>query len=1219
MARSSINIRVLLLLVWLLLWADPVIAACEPYTLTPNVTPTVSVSYGTILSQNVSLTWTGSVAELTIDMSAHCGLTGCILNVGSTDAFLSSLDPGNYTLYVRVVEASVTGTLYTTSRYVSLLTAAGNAAVTPGTYDFTIASTDDINNIYLTVTGNSHDDVYLSGTWQIAVVDEGCPFPSAPTPTPTATTTPQPTATTQPREIMEVPQGCDGVEMVVGSNPADPYGQTIIPGWGSLDFQSALPSGYEYFSVRYIFGPVVGETTDMEVTVYNSPYYQQSVSFYGDLGYYYHYPGKLFEWAYSYHDNAYYATTRIENTGDIPIFLRSICIMPVRTTRQCENYDSEFELGMWETLNAQIVHGIAHIFQDGGVSQQQSLMPGSYRISLAARTGVWDDTGGTVTPIKLTTKLLRLSDSATILDETRYIPSADAPTWFYHEFTVASGYEESVLQFYVDGYQTTTGEDIEVYWACIESLSDPATPTVPPPTPTPTAIPHTECMYPPSYDFSLPHVWTLNGSVISGDTVLLLLNGSSAQQNLTLAQGTWLLTTYAVRGVSGGAQAAFAVSLGDREIGEWVIPGSIPIQEEHAYMRTFYHYGGNAAPFMVRASIPGYYGGTISQICLSYLGDDSPLPTPTATSVPPATPTPGGPTLTPTPPVIAPAIDCLNPDPNIEGTGTEWVVLGDGGSYILDGDAYVKPGDQLASEMIYDTQHEYDMWISGYCPELGTAAVYWRGQMQMLYCMGGNMPFTRAFLWLPYEGAAMMSTPLLDILQQQPGEEVLPYGLPDGFAPRAFGPLSVEPFVSPVETPEYELDDVKLFSPLAEPPLPVEFPDAVESELDSINMMLSHIFQLQAMEANTDDIVITSVCVRDRGWTPPPDVNPDQPQVYHPVCERDHVVQRAFSADHPAQLIGPGARAGMPVNAVFAGRVDNSGASEFQVFGGQRYDGCVVVNHFDQLSVGLYSLYCNLDTFTVLPGMDIGRGDIVGYTSADLAGTMYPGLLAFALQLDGTYVDPAVYTVGWSDCRPYQVIVDPIERCSADDGSGAIPPRYNLPSPSIWEPQDWVPWLARRLYDTVGYPILCAIVPIINQINTWISAAVNSLLSFFSPLIVFFYRISRLFEYALDLAGRILTAFAQMFEDMATLTACYRSIITYFVSAMQAAQNAERPALDLPSGMLAYAINLALLLVSSTVANSILVPLVGLLIAYSAWQLVPWGIRHIRSAIGVGD
>jgi hypothetical protein len=46
---------------------------------------------------------------------------------------------------------------------------------------------------------------------------------------------------------------------------------------------------------------------------------------------------------------------------------------------------------------------------------------------------------------------------------------------------------------------------------------------------------------------------------------------------------------------------------------------------------------------------------------------------------------------------------------------------------------------------------------------------------------------------------------------------------------------------------------------------------------------------------------------------------------------------------------------------------------------------------------------------------------------------------------------------------------------------------------------------------------------------------------------------------------------------------------------------------------------MALALISSTVANVLLTPIVGLFCGYAAWKLVPWGIKTLRKGFGFGQ
>lgn len=964
-----------------------------------------------------------------------------------------------------------------------------------------------------------------------------------------------------PWQLLAVPDGCDGIEVL-------PTSWGLVPpdaNWLNSTYNYYGSQGY---TVRWTFRAETGRSFSANVTTNG---FLLGLSWYGpstgeDMYY-------EVTWPSTFTDDP--TTMSVRNTGANSIMIASICIQPVRTTGQCLNDDAEFNNpSVWAVgAPAYINNGALNLLRTGWAQQQQYLGMGSYRIQFTAEALP----SGTNQQFELYVG----SD----LYRQVVVPSSGAPVHFWYDFNITASNPILTLAM-----NSTAAPDASVrfQYICI-SLLAAATPT-PPPQPTPTRVPPPQSCNNPSYNFNIPDLWTLaGGSMIVPEEGtgrnLLLLNGGAWQQ-LEVPQGQYVLTVRARRGISGGSPAGFGVDFGYTPMGEWVINPSVPIQQPVEYMATKYIMGGTH--YLNIYILPGYaYGGTIESICFSYAGNPNPQPTPTV-----------GPTPTPE---ITPWPDpayCINPDSGID-TNSTWIVIGSG--YISGSQAYLNAGDQLAADIEIDAVRDYDVSIAGYCTANGTANVYWRNQMQTLLCVGGGLPFNRTFTFPP-EPVTFVSSPLVDLLQPGSGDAI-PEGLPRGFAPQLFN--------SPLGLPLPPTSD-PLYSPLAEP----EFPDANAAE--ALALMLANVLQIQASNGNGGQIIVTSVCVKNREWVPP--AEPPNIELYYPVCERDWAIQRGWSDSHPAMLVGLGAQAGMPVHAMYGGYV--TAVNSTFTFGGVTYNGCVTIDHTATLGADLQSLYCSMDEFAVGTGNTVARGQLLGYTadvSYGLFGSRGNGLALIGVYLNDVWVNPMGYFSGYVDCHPYRVIIEPVEKCTADDGSGSIPPRYNMPAPSIWQPEQWVPWLSRRLYDTVGYPILCALVPIFNALMTIIQDIANSIITVLTAPLLFIYRIGRIFEYLLALFGRVLTAILNLFDSMSSLAICFRSIVTYFISAMTAAREAERPALELSPGPLLYTINLTLLLVSSTVANAILVPVVGLLIAYASWKLIPWGIKNIRSAVGAGE
>jgi len=263
-----------------------------------------------------------------------------------------------------------------------------------------------------------------------------------------------------------------------------------------------------------------------------------------------------------------------------------------------------------------------------------------------------------------------------------------------------------------------------------------------------------------------------------------------------------------------------------------------------------------------------------------------------------------------------------------------------------------------------------------------------------------------------------------------------------------------------------------------------------------------------------------------------------------------------------------------------------------------------------------------VDSFAIPSSLQVRRGSLLGYTGdyAGDNGLRGDGLAVVALRINGEWVNPADHYTGYVDCRMYLVQVDTLGTCAADDGSGLIPPRYNPASPSLWEPNEWAPWLARKLYDTVGYPILCVLVQVYNALVGVINTVINALLQSLAPALLFLYRLSRLFEHVLTLVFDLLTKLWAALDTWNDVGLCLRQLLGYFIAAFSAAADADM-AVDLgdPDSLSLWIYRMVIAVINQTWLAWLIAIGTGLISAGIAWQIVPWGMRHLRQAIGMGE
>ncbi len=380
---------------------------------------------------------------------------------------------------------------------------------------------------------------------------------------------------------------------------------------------------------------------------------------------------------------------------------------------------------------------------------------------------------------------------------------------------------------------------------------------------------------------------------------------------------------------------------------------------------------------------------------------------------------------------------------------------------------------------------------------------------------------------------------------------------------------------------------------------------------------LHPVLEIVAAAGNTSDVEIDIICITAMDWTPPPGV--EELDVWHPVCLDNYLVQTPYSEPFPALLIGTG-RTGMPVHAVTAGVVVSTGVQ--LIFNSTTYSDCVVIDHSHFYEVDIRSASCGLSAEVSVEQL-VNRGEIIGYTGADM---ISDGQVLAALQVkqgwenDLQWINPEAYYIGYPDCFPYRITIPLVDECVLDAGNDSfVAPRFDPSLPSVWDPEDWIPYLVQMLYDRVAYPVLCGLIPLVNFVLGAMEAAINALISAISPVIAFIYRIGMFFSYLLRRLGDLAQAVMDALGAGGDLFTCGRETLGYFLDALRYATQAHTDLETMDtSSTITIGMGVALTLVSSTVANTFLTPMVLLIMAFAAWQLIPWGIREFRAAVGAG-
>jgi hypothetical protein len=385
------------------------------------------------------------------------------------------------------------------------------------------------------------------------------------------------------------------------------------------------------------------------------------------------------------------------------------------------------------------------------------------------------------------------------------------------------------------------------------------------------------------------------------------------------------------------------------------------------------------------------------------------------------------------------------------------------------------------------------------------------------------------------------------------------------------------------------------------------------------------------IEAGADDQTVDVVCLRRGSSTPGPEPDDDDYQLWRPLCDRDWTVQTAYTSTKPMMQIGQG-REGMPVHNVFAGKTWQFTTDTVTMTDSASnvYTNCIALQHDDYLSIDLHSVYCGLGDFSddvaAVP-VEIARGEVLGWSGDTYGGNVWFGLVldsggaSASLPLTGAWIDPMQsLSSKHPDCVPYHVRLPSTEECDGDDGNGTwIPAKNNetFPGTNIGQ---YIPWLGNKLYDTVAYPILCGLAVVINDLLSAMETALNAIIDALSPIFSFIYRVARLLSHLLERVIDLMTALVAYFREMTVLGRCTGDLVAYFVEAFTQAASAEKDidALN-PSNSVVASMGVMFSLLQSTIANIILLPVTGLIVAWGSWNLIPWGLRHLRKAFEKGD
>jgi len=668
--------------------------------------------------------------------------------------------------------------------------------------------------------------------------------------------------------------------------------------------------------------------------------------------------------------------------------------------------------------------------------------------------------------------------------------------------------------------------------------------------------------------------WQLNDRATYNSSWLDIDVGGGAQHETTMPAGTYRAIVRARTTDDRGIRAIMTDGATGQTV-YWSVPNS-----------TLWHTLGEievtlpSNPILNLSSLPNSDigslaspppGGDIVSIDIFCL---IPVDEPDSTPTPPPSPIPPLPTFTPTP-ATQPPSGCLNDDPGLDDPNAWDVAWGLAKSEAFnDGVVTLRPAMELMTTMPKRYNMDYTIDVKARTASDGRLSIFWQGSLDEFTVADGSDWQLYSRYWAFGGGSGTLVKPLTPLLDD---------------------PRGPSPFISPLRAPGS-------VSPLVTPPPPS--PRFVAAYNNAINSPDTLTFRAQ--DYNAENIEIESICVRVAGIPIVEDDDDDSDEFRHPTCERDYYVRTEYGASlHPALLIGPG-RIGMPVHAIQSGQIAE--VDHTYRVGGVKYDGCVTLDHGE----GLQSISCNLDPITVPPGGRAPRGATLGFTGED-----HGGLLMAAMTIDGEPVNPSTRYVSWSDCRPYRVVVVDVARCDADNGNSIVQPRYNSDPPLGDGLGEWTNWLSTRLYDTVAYPILCSLMPVLDEILNAIEGLANNLIEPAVPALQLLYRIGKLIEYLVILFTEIIRLAIEVIRGLIDVIRYLREVLGFFLAAMSdAVNNEDQDVFKGPESSEALqVVTWMLSVIDQSFISYILMIAVIAIIAIGSWRLVTWGINRMINAI----
>ena len=964
-----------------------------------------------------------------------------------------------------------------------------------------------------------------------------------------------------PFDSTEVPggrPGCEGIELL------GDYHVVIEPG---ETWQGVEPSEYNDMRAQYWF--YVPDDNGVPVLVSLNAYTETGEILTGGEGY--------FSWELWEPVGGPTGTLTIENQGDENIYLISACLMEdILDNPLCINSDSDLHDPLrWHT-DASVYwdsdNGLVYLDNGEQIDRMLHITSGEYTLWVKAKS--MGSTGGMLV-------IAMGSEVHTLTGEWAF---------YTQDFTMSA---EGDVQIGVIGYGSETAVIDEI---CLQRTVAADTPT---PQPTPTAP--SGCYNADPY-MTDPDTWTLNGSTLSSGLLTLPPGSNAIHDFIDLVPGIYRLSMRVKSCQNGNT---FQVDIGDPYSGMGSVFQTVPYGDCAWNVYTPGDFELLEDYEMTLTALGSNYGNIeINHICLTQLSQSTPTPTP----VPTGTPNPTGTstatataTATSTPihtatPTMSPGGGddggdddnsggnaCVNNDPGLDDSD-EWSTSG--GASIAGGvGTLTSANDSIYTFVETDPMENYYVYVVG--RSTGTNAevqMQWRGNVQ-IFQLAGDSAWKMPGLYFP----------AADISEQQL--------LADPLSGLSMRQSDNADYVSPIETPVAMWQVSPLYLP------------------SWYAVGAARVLEITLLSGGP--VEIESVCVVPEYNQPGPgDSGEEVLSVWHPVCDRDYIVQAGYvSPFYEAMRIGPDASAGMPVHAILDGYAYSWGSETSLLVGEDIYKGCVYINHSAKLNHLVESVTCGCSQFNIPSSWMVTRGQTIcwaGETSDDESNKT----IVFQLSIDDAIVDPTDWFAddGYPDCYPYRVNIEQLDTCDADDGSGLIPARFNVPFP--WESLsfgDLLRWVTTRIYDIVGYPILCVLVSLFNSLVLFFTTVANVFITAVTPALVFLYRISKVLNYVIIRLGDIFAEMYAMFGSLVDMMGCGKTIIEYFTMALKEASSANTEIDRLAAGdITAAAVGIALKLIESTIANIVLLPMTVILIGFSAWKLIPWGLREIRQATGIG-